>query len=110
MEYGKGDIVGVAFHGLDTTFTKVIPHFDSLVVPSCHKIWFIGSGIKIDVVDAFVMCVHREIGCGGAEGPHFDGAIEACGCECICVFGVYGDVHDVVCMPFVHLHERKTEA
>jgi hypothetical protein len=62
MKDGKGDIVGMALHRLNTAFTQVIPDFDSLVIASGDKVRFIGARVKVNIVDSFIMCVHGKIG------------------------------------------------
>ena len=75
MEDRKGNIVGMALHRLDTAFAQIVPDFDGLVVASGYEVRLVGARVKVDIVNAFVMCVHGKIGGRGADGPHFDGTV-----------------------------------
>ncbi len=64
VEYSKGDVVGVAFHGLYTTFAEIVPDLDRLVVASGDEIRFVRARIKVDIVYTLIVGVHGEVGGG----------------------------------------------
>ena len=103
MENDEEDVIGVTFERLDATFTEVIPNFDGLVVAGSHKIWPIRARVEVYVVDTFFMSVHGEIGIGGSQRPHLDGPIETGRDEGVGIFGIYGDIHNVVGVTLVDL-------
>lgn len=52
--------------------------------------------IILDVVDALVVSLEREVGGRRSEGPDLDGVVEACSRKGVGVLGVDGDGHDVL--------------
>ena len=103
MENDEEDVVGVTFEGLNAAFAKVIPDFDGLVVAGGHKVWPICARVEVHVVDTLFVGVHSEIWIWGSQRPHFDGSIETGRGEGVGVFGVDGDIHNVVGMTLVDL-------
>ena len=103
VEYGEGNIVGMTLHGLHTALAEIIPHFDGLVVAGGNEVGFVGAGVEIDIIDAFVVSIHCEIGGRGANGPHLDGAVKTRRDECVGILGVEGEIHDVVSVSLVRL-------
>ena len=52
--------------------------------------------VILDIVDSLVVRVEGEVGGGRAEGPNFDGTVQAGRGERVGVFRVEREVHDVV--------------
>ena len=103
MEDRERDVICVALHRLYTALTEIVPNPYSFVIASGHEVRFVGTWVKVDVVDAFLIGIHGEIGRWGAERPHFYCPIKARGRECVGIFGVDGYVHNVVRVTFVRL-------
>ena len=104
VEADKGDVVGVALHGLDAGPGEVVEDLDGAVVAGGDEVGLVGAGVEVDEVDAAALVgLEGEVGGGGGEGPHFDGAVEAGGGEGVGVLGVEGEVHDVVGVSFEDL-------
>lgn len=59
--------------------------------------------VVLDIVDTLVVCVEREVGSRGAEGPDFDGMVETGRGEGVGVFWVPSETHDVVLVSFEDL-------
>jgi len=97
MEDGKRRVIDMPLHcSLYAAFGEVIQDVDGLVVSGSDEIPTIGTRTKVDVIDTLIMCIHCKVGMWRAERPHFDSAIETGRRECICVFWVECNVHDVV--------------
>ena len=105
MKNDEEDVVCVTFKGLDATFTEIIPEFDGFVVAGGYEVRSICSRVEIHVVDTFIVSVHSEIRIRGSQRPHFDGPIQTRGSKGVGVFGIYGDIHDVVGVALVDLQE-----
>ena len=103
VENGERNVVGMSLHGLHTALAKIVPHFDGLVVACGNEVRLVGAGVEIDVIDAFVVSFHCEIGIWGADGPHLDSAIKTGRDKCVGVLGVEGEIHDVVGVSLVRL-------
>lgn len=68
----------------------------SPIVTSRDQVGLLTTVVVFDVVYTFVVRVEGVVGCMGAKGPHLDCAVQAGRCESVGVFGVEGEVHDVV--------------
>ncbi len=91
------NVVCVAFQRGNKGLCGVIPDLDGPVVRGCQKIWLVGMGIVVDVVDTLgLVGLESEVGMGGSEVPDLDGPVQACGGKGIGVLGVDGQTHDVV--------------
>ena len=90
----------MALQRLNTSLGLIIPQLDVLVITRGNEIGFIGSVVVVDVIDALVVGFEGVICGGGGKGPDFDGAVETGRGECVGVFGVYGEGHDVVGVAF----------
>jgi len=104
MKDSKRRIIGITLDSLYTAFGEVIPDLDRLVVSGSDEIRMIGTRIKVDVIDTLIMCMDCKVGMWRTERPHFDGAIETGRCECVCVFWVECNVHNVVSVSVKYLH------
>ena len=103
MEDSEEDVVRVAFECLDAALAQIVPDFDRLVIAGCDQVRLVRAGVELDVVDALVVRLHREVGHRRAERPDLDRAVQTRGGERVGVFGVDGDVHDIMRVPFVRL-------
>lgn len=90
----------MSFKRLNTRFCLVIPDLHEFIVASGNEIGLVAAVVVVDVIDSLIVGIESEIGGGGGEGPDFDGPIEARGGECVGIFGVDGEGHDVVAMSF----------
>jgi len=104
MEGSKGGVIGMTLHTLYAAFGEVIPDLDRLVVSGSDEIRTIGTRMKVNVIDTLIMCMDCKVGMWRAERPHFDSAIEKGRRECICVFWVECNIHDVVRVFIEYLH------
>jgi hypothetical protein len=93
----------MALQCLHAALRQIVPDLDRLVIARRDEIRTVWTRVEVDTVDTLVVGVHSEVGGGGAERPHLDGAVEAGGGECVRVLGVDGDVHDVVGVTFEDL-------
>jgi hypothetical protein len=71
MEDSEGNIIRMALHGLHTALAEVVPDLDRFVIASGNEAGLVCAWVEINIVDAFIMCIHGEIGAASAEGPHF---------------------------------------
>lgn len=105
MKDRKRHVARMRLQSLHATLTDIVPYFYRTVVRGSDKVGLVRTRVEFDIIDACVMCIHREIRCGRSEGPHFHGSIEAGGGEGVGIFGVEGEVHDVVRVPLEDLSE-----
>lgn len=57
----------------------------------------------VHAVDAFVVALEREVGCGLADTPHLDGAIQASTRKSVGVLGVKHHLHHIMRVPLKDL-------
>ena len=94
----------MTLHSLYAASGEVIPDLNRLVVSGSDEIRTIKTRTEVDVIDTLIMCIHSKFSMWRAERPHFDGAIETGRRECVCVFWVECNVHDVVSVSVEYLH------
>lgn len=95
--YGETDVRSMTFECRNQRFCCVVPNLDCPIIGGCKEIWLVRLGVVVNEVNTLgLVRLERKVGSRAAEGPYLDGTVETRGGECVGVFGIYRDAHNVV--------------
>lgn len=79
---GKGDIASMALQCCDKRFGGVVPDLDCLIIAGGQQVWFIGSRVVVNMVDALgFVGLESRVGVGGTKAPNLDSSVKTGTCE-----------------------------